>query len=257
MRSTIVFSAGIILGVFSLALAIFLLGEPPRKPGESSRFPASAGIEIRLPENGFSADEFARNLKPGLPPSGLEGVLNSFLKAGREDSCMMLLNEACTRMALPYWKKNLNHTDSMLQVLNWAEDIQNHVPVQPSQKILFEAISDFWFQTLAQRLDTLAQEEPGIKYTFRYRYLTERCARHNHLVNVPITRWEKGVNRLLETRMGYVAGRLLLDVHPLLLLLAGLFLIFTLLAWFRMVAAWVKYIRGKQKTEKKHNIRTP
>jgi hypothetical protein len=256
MRSPFAFPAGFILGILSLSLAIFLLGDPPEKPGESSRGLPSAGGDFRLPENGFSASEFSRTLTPDVSSGGLEQVLNAFVKEGREDSCMMLLNEACTRMALPYWKKHLSHTDSMVQVLNWAEEVGGHVPRQPAQKILFEAIADFWFQTLAQRLDTLAQEEPGIKYTFRYRYLTERCARHNHLVNVPITRWEKGINRLLETRMGYVAGRLLLDVHPLLLILAGLFLIFTLVAWVRMTADLLNYRKGKMQNKKKHNIRT-
>jgi hypothetical protein len=256
MKKTTYFFSGLFLGVLGMTLFLFGLGETPTKPGEITQKNVAKSLAYIPSISGFSAADFARSLHPGVAPADLEGILSTFLVTGKEDSCMMLLNDAGTKMALPHWQRFMGSADSLIPVMNWTEDLSAYQPRNPGQRILFEAMADFWFQTIAQRLDSIGREEPAAKFTFPYRYLTERCAHHNHLVNVPITKWEKGVNRLLETRLAYLVNRLLLDVHPFLLILIGLFLVLTAIGWVTMGLAFLRFVKVRRQNQKKNHLRS-
>lgn len=247
MKYGLAFIIGLLTGILGLLLAIVVFAgrENVRSLPGLQNTEAPPPFQYKL--SNFNKSDFSRKITFQHNGGYIEAAYVSLLDTtSQNDACLQVLNDAYTTGLLPRFSKTLQNVDSSFALLAWAEELQLYTPRRIESAILFESISGFWFQAISDRLKKVAEAQPEIRYSFPFRYLVERCAQHKYFVDLPEGKLEKGVRRMVESKIGYVIGRVFLDVSPTKLIgiiLAGAF---TLVAWAVLIYRIFLYFRAKK-----------
>jgi hypothetical protein len=150
-----------------------------------------------------------------------------------------------TDSVFPVWKKCFVHPDSMIPVLHFAERLKNHCPADAQTKFMFTAMGNFWIERISKQMDSLIQADSYIKNAYSSRYIIDRCAQNEYLINLKVSKFEKGLIRLSESKFGYILNRIFLDFNLPILILSGIFGLFTLVSWFVLMKVILNKVRKK------------
>ncbi len=125
----------------------------------------------------------------------------------------------------PYWRGN--DLDSLNLLLTWAVTLNCAEEGESEYRLLLMAAYRYWMNELSSRLNALAKADHGIRYTFKFKYLRERCRLLAYGVDVTDDSSTKIVNNIVERKWYYLIvdrlwGATSWAFRSLLLLIAGL-----------------------------------
>ena len=92
-------------------------------------------------------------------------------------------------------------------ILNWAVNFKNSAKLHKDFETLLTVISDFWISKVNNCLDSVAQTDDNVKYTFKHKYLVQICKSLNSNVDIKTTNTEKIINNILEKKWSYLLKR--------------------------------------------------
>lgn len=229
MKIWIYLVSGFFSGILAVGLSLFYYGQSlENRDSETIRFFRYSPLAISQVEQVPFRELNASNL---LPEKIEEFTIGLIAQTQNPDSCLQLVVDGYTKGLLAHWRGKTNHPDSTYRLLHWAEQIKSYSPENKELKLAFDAIGGFWLDHIARELGTMAISNPELKYSYSFRYQVDRCAFHHFMVNAPMTLFEKGLNQLFESRIGYIANRIALDFSHFQLGLLTLAIAITLAGW--------------------------
>ena len=94
--------------------------------------------------------------------------------------------------------------DSLLRLLQWAEQFQYAALIDPKSRIFYNSVYGFWFTFIADKLTSFSNQQPSLKYDFKFKYLVTRCKEQNYTMGIKVTSWEKFVENILYSNWGHL-----------------------------------------------------
>ena len=123
-----------------------------------------------------------------------------------------------------YWRGS--SLDSLNLLLTWVVTLNCAEEGNSEYRLLLMAIYGYWMNELSSRLNALAKEDHDIRYTFKFKYLRERCRLLAYGVDVTDDPMTKIINNIVERKWCYLIvdrlwGATSWSFRSLLLLIAG------------------------------------
>lgn len=98
--------------------------------------------------------------------------------------------------------------DSLYAVLLLA-DLYFEESVKNKQfELLYSAVGGYWYNAVANKLSKEAEAQSEIKYTFKYRYLDQKCLERSYNVNSGNSKLEKVALYFIDGKWSYIFKRL-------------------------------------------------
>ena len=122
---------------------------------------------------------------------------------------------------------DLDNLDSIYKILLWADRYkidkgQNNIDA------LFNSIYRYWYSEGSNSLSNLSEKNAKNKYSFKYRYLTQKCAENGFNVDSGNSKIEKLIFNAFDNNWSYILRRVIhsTSISFKLLLICGLLLFF-------------------------------
>lgn len=118
-------------------------------------------------------------------------VLDSFTKSPSTNRQMLsdvLTNKLNELTAARYQQYN---ADTLLQLVQWAEDFKGYANLDPDNDIFYESICSYWLSFVTNKLAEFSKLNRQIKYSFKYKYLVARCHEYKFTTPVKVSKTEK------------------------------------------------------------------
>jgi len=246
-----------LIGATSASLVFFVIiglsvhnGDVPEKsPIVNSQEPSEEFLSsLKSPDSlstAINAIEFLHNVNY-QEPKEIENYIAVFeAKTHNSRLAMETLAKILTTQLEDKQFKAVNNIDTLLNLFYWADGLNQYKPTNSNNKVLFEVISSYWYSKIAVSLGNMAKTSPKVKYSFKFRYLLQRESENKYYAGISNDNIEKFMIRLLETRIGYVIGRIYLEANYLLLGLIILVLIITCISYMVLGVYVLKYFKVK------------
>jgi hypothetical protein len=251
--SILLFLTGLGCGFLLLLSYIIISGMLPAT-SVKGRVPLETSANSEIISGPFSTANYVKSISKYTSPAEIEQQYRLFSDTSGNDSGLQQKFYSLTTDSLyTVWQKYFSNQDSMVFVLHFAERINSHCPENPNTKFMYSAIANFWFDKLAKGADSLIAKNTYAKLSYSTRYIIDRCAQRQYLVNMKISKFEKGLIRLSESRFSYLLNRILLEIEAKVLAIStGIILImvvlgiFTVASWFFLARTLIAKIRNKQ-----------
>ncbi len=131
--------------------------------------------------------------------------------------------------------------DTALALLRWTEKISATAKSDAAHAVVWEALADFWFNHIANRLTEHQLNDKDLKADFRFKYLSQRLSEHGYNVNIRDSKLEKFKKNLVAGNWSHLISATWYDsawhlriayAMIALLLLFGLSTVISLLAQY-------------------------
>lgn len=116
--------------------------------------------------------------------------------------------------------------DSMIQLLQWANQFNIYKELDSTHGDLFEMIYFHWLNFISNKLGGYYQEDSSIKYDYKFKYLVSTCKSKQFSPPIGNTNLEKVVNYMIDKQYSYLFFRFWNNTG--LLFKIGLLMLFTL-----------------------------
>ncbi|MFZ9942085.1 MAG: hypothetical protein ACO3O0_00600 [Bacteroidia bacterium] len=117
-----------------------------------------------------------------------------------------VVSEALTTR-LTFWSNTIE-MDSLLLLMNWAEELKHYSKANGKHAILYQAIGDYWIGEVDRRLSIIASIDPYASLNGRYAYLRTKICQHSGGCGDRLANSAKVIQYLTEGKWSYVARKL-------------------------------------------------
>ncbi len=97
--------------------------------------------------------------------------------------------------------------DTLNALLNWADGYKALGNLHPTRSTFFNSVHSYWYSYVANQLHHSSKVDVFAKYTFRFKYLFQRCADAGHYPNIGNEKYEKVVFNVAEKNWAYLGNR--------------------------------------------------
>jgi hypothetical protein len=137
----------------------------------------------------------------------------------------------CVTTKLKYW--DLKNIDSLNVLYNWVKSYKNTTFKDSENEILYEAVYDYWMNEIALALGNMVKENESIRYSFKYRFLSEICRQDQKTIGAPLDGVTKIINYVIEGKWYYlIVQRLWMGTHFTFKIVLIFIVITTLFSYF-------------------------
>ncbi len=129
---------------------------------------------------------------------------------GDHFTSLSILMLAYTDSLLPRISKKLTtfNGDSLSLFMMNVEGYKYYARVPGPNQDLYGGLYQYWMSEISNRLDKYTQEDPNLKYNFKFRYLSAKCKENKYGVAPKVTESEKIVNNIADTKWDYLYKRI-------------------------------------------------
>ncbi len=109
-----------------------------------------------------------------------------------------MLSGVLTNKLSAKWEAKYNNynPDSLLNIVQWAEDFRAYAQIDPGNDIFYESVVSYWLSYVTNKLAHFSQKKGSIKYSFKYKYLVARCHELKFTTPVKVSKTEKVLENL-------------------------------------------------------------
>jgi len=163
--------------------------------------------------------------------SGLDSLRKKVLASGNANADETIYQDFCQQADTLHF--NLSNETFLRKYIADAEVLQHAQYYRPENSLLFEAMSDYMLDNLADTLkyainaNLVDKQEPSVIY------LVQRLADNRMFIDIRVSNWKKILTYLLEGRFGYVFHKLTTTYLPEFLKFLSVLSLLTLLFFQR------------------------
>lgn len=117
-----------------------------------------------------------------------------------------------------------SNLDSLYALLRFADKYFYYSASDSPHSLLYESIGGYWYNEVANELSRIIASNSDVKYTFKFRYLDQKCQERNYNVNTGNTKIEKIFLYMIDGKLTYILKRLVFSSSIQIKLLLGLIL---------------------------------
>jgi len=99
------------------------------------------------------------------------------------------------------------NSDSLLMLIHWTERFNYYADIDDNNSTFYKVIYMYWMEYITNKLDEYYNEEPSIKYNYRFRYLVSRCHEKNYNPGFGCTNSEKVIIYIIDSKWSYLFNR--------------------------------------------------
>jgi len=149
--------------------------------------------------------------------------------------------------------------DSLNMLLNLSEKFLAYSEANPERKFFYKSIANNWVSYVTNRLSTLVKTENSFKYSFKCRYLRERCVQLGFIPDFGNTSIEKVILNIADSNWHYLFIDRFWNTTTLVFKLLIFSIIFILIAIlvYGSVCIFQKHSIKKIRNEQKKNPPSP
>ena len=134
----------------------------------------------------------------------LDSVFNNTAQ-GRDIYISLLTDHLLSKVEMSGVQSNIDSLTALSQWVNRFDYVKDADLVNgKTYKIVYR----FWMNYISNQVGRLAEENPDIKYKFKFRYLSAFCQSKKYYPPIGNTKIEKLSNYLTENQFGYILNRL-------------------------------------------------
>lgn len=100
-----------------------------------------------------------------------------------------------------------NCLDTLNSILIWVDEFKLNQITKSKYSSCYSSIVDFWYNSTLNTIDSLAKNDNNIKFSFKYRYLLQKCNENGYYSNAGHSIIEKLVINIMENNWSYIFNR--------------------------------------------------
>ena len=126
-----------------------------------------------------------------------------------------------------------NNFDSLNALINYADDYNKIGSQSSNYGRIYSSIGNHWYNYVSNKLSEIAKNKPDSKYSFKFRYLDQRCFEKKYFIDKGNTKVEKVFLYAIDGKWTYILKRFLFAaswktktaviLFGLMFIIAGLF----------------------------------
>jgi hypothetical protein len=94
--------------------------------------------------------------------------------------------------------------DSLLVILQWANRFNDYKDLDTTNARIYNAINSFWIGFIANQLGKYSEDDPSLKYNFKFRYIAGICQSRQYQPSIGISEPEKIILYTIDSKWPYL-----------------------------------------------------
>jgi len=127
---------------------------------------------------------------------------------------------------------NADNLDSLIAITMWALKFDYWKDVNNDNSKIFKITYRYWMNFISNKLSNFYENNTGVKYDFKYRFLVGLCQSQRFAPSIGNTESEKVVSYFTEQKWGYLFNRFWHGTGNFFKIIAGLFIVVTLFGYY-------------------------
>jgi hypothetical protein len=100
-----------------------------------------------------------------------------------------------------------DNEDSLKAILNFAEKYRIASLADSRNQAFYHSVYDYWYNNVVNKLSNKVKYDNDFKYSFKYRYLKQRCEDNGYFIDSGNSNLEKVVFYLIDNKWSYLFNR--------------------------------------------------
>ena len=100
-----------------------------------------------------------------------------------------------------------DNEDSLKALLDFAEKYRIASLINSRNQAFYHSVYDYWYNNVVNRLSNKVKYDNDFKYSFKYRYLKQRCEDKGYFIDSGNSNFEKIVFYLIDNKWSYLFNR--------------------------------------------------
>jgi hypothetical protein len=94
--------------------------------------------------------------------------------------------------------------DSLLVLIQWAEQFQYYAQFDQDNDIFYQSIYTYWLGFATNKLAVFSRQDPSLRHDFKFKYLVARCNEKKFSTPVKVSSFEKVLDNILYSNWGHL-----------------------------------------------------
>lgn len=141
--------------------------------------------------------------------------------------------------------KNYN-PDSLIILFQWVEKFKYYSEIDVENRLLFNSIHNYWVSYIGNLLTQYSNNNPNVKYDFKFRFLVAKCSEKNFNVSLKVSPIDKVIYNLLSNNWSHLIEASWLQASIIQKIVFFVFIMLTILSYIIFIKQSLNYYNKKK-----------